>query len=280
MADSADLLVLGAYYGTGDKGGKLSVFLMGCYDRDSKTFKTVCKVRVYRSLADKVAHLTARMSRCKAGNGHDDATIDRLQTELPMKKIEKDFARVPSWLDVHRMHTPDAVIADPYKAPVWEIAGAQFSESKHHTANKISIRFPRVTRIRDDKDFDSHTQLDELIAIAKASAMQGPKGSPKASPMASPRGSPRELSPVIERKKPAATSTSTSTSTASSTTTSTSTSTTASASSSKLSTAITKDYSGLLQEFVGDIVALEAGNDLASKVRLLGHARKRSLPHR
>ncbi|KAJ8931448.1 hypothetical protein NQ314_015632 [Rhamnusium bicolor] len=32
MADSADLIVLGAWYGTGKKGGMMSVFLMGCYN--------------------------------------------------------------------------------------------------------------------------------------------------------------------------------------------------------------------------------------------------------
>ncbi len=32
MADSADLVVLGGWYGTGQKGGLISVFLMGCQD--------------------------------------------------------------------------------------------------------------------------------------------------------------------------------------------------------------------------------------------------------
>ena len=36
MADTADLVVLGAWYGTGNKGGLMSVFLMGCYDENSK----------------------------------------------------------------------------------------------------------------------------------------------------------------------------------------------------------------------------------------------------
>jgi DNA ligase-3 len=45
MGDSADLIVLGAYYGTGAKGGKMSIFLMGCYDEDEGNFKTVVKVR-------------------------------------------------------------------------------------------------------------------------------------------------------------------------------------------------------------------------------------------
>lgn len=30
MADSADLVVLGGWYGTGQKGGLISIFLMGC----------------------------------------------------------------------------------------------------------------------------------------------------------------------------------------------------------------------------------------------------------
>ncbi|CAF4659657.1 unnamed protein product, partial [Didymodactylos carnosus] len=34
MADTCDLVVLGAYYGMGKKGGLMSVFLLGCYDQN------------------------------------------------------------------------------------------------------------------------------------------------------------------------------------------------------------------------------------------------------
>ena len=44
MADSADLVVLGAWLGTGAKGGIMSVFLMGCLDDRSKKWCTVSKV--------------------------------------------------------------------------------------------------------------------------------------------------------------------------------------------------------------------------------------------
>ncbi|QQP49752.1 DNA ligase [Caligus rogercresseyi] len=36
MADTADLVVLGGWFGTGQKGGILSIFLMGCFDSKSK----------------------------------------------------------------------------------------------------------------------------------------------------------------------------------------------------------------------------------------------------
>ncbi|EDV23892.1 uncharacterized protein TRIADDRAFT_57566 [Trichoplax adhaerens] len=143
MADSADLVVLGAYYGTGNKGGVMSVFLMGTYDERSGRWRTVAK----------------------CGNGHDDKTLDKINKELSVVKISKDFSKVPGWLNVHRSLVPDFIVTDPKTAPVWEITGAEFSQSTVHTADGISIRFPRVTRIRDDKDWTNATNLDRLKTL-------------------------------------------------------------------------------------------------------------------
>ncbi|XP_065679626.1 DNA ligase 3 isoform X2 [Hydra vulgaris] len=140
MADTADLVVLGAYYGTGNKGGMMSVFLMGCYDHNQKKWLTVAK----------------------CGNGFDDDTIKKLQSSLQMKKISKDPDNVPSWLEVNRSLIPDFVAVDPKTSPVWEITGAEFSQSTTHTAAGISIRFPRVTKVRSDKNWKSATNLSQL----------------------------------------------------------------------------------------------------------------------
>ena len=95
MADSADLVVLGAYYGSGNKGaistahynvfpsslvvvcmnvfvftgGIMSIFLMGCYDERRECFVTVTK----------------------CGNGFDDKKLEALQKELKgnMRRVEK-----------------------------------------------------------------------------------------------------------------------------------------------------------------------------------------------
>ncbi|XP_026686456.1 DNA ligase 3-like [Diaphorina citri] len=53
--------------------------------------------------------------------------------------------------------------------PVWEISGAEFSQAEIHTADGISIRFPRVTKIRDDKDWKTATNLPELKVLFKKS---------------------------------------------------------------------------------------------------------------
>lgn len=51
---------------------------------------------------------------------------------------------------------PDFVVKDPKASPVWEITGAEFSKAEIHTADGISIRFPRCTKIRSDKVIESY----------------------------------------------------------------------------------------------------------------------------
>lgn len=148
MADTADLVVLGAFYGKGSNGGIMSSFLMGCYDPDSGKWCTVTK----------------------CSGGYDDAMLARLQKELDVVKISKEPGKIPSWLKIVKNYYPDFIIRDPKSAPVWEITGAEFSKSEMHTADGISIRFPRMTRIRDDKDWQTATnlhQLRELFRISK-----------------------------------------------------------------------------------------------------------------
>ncbi|XP_062341301.1 DNA ligase 3 [Osmerus eperlanus] len=148
MADTADLVVLGAFYGKGSNGGIMSSFLMGCYDPDSKKWCTVTK----------------------CSGGYDDAMLARLQKELDVIKISKEPSKIPGWLKIIKNYYPDFIIRDPETAPVWEITGAEFSKSEMHTADGISIRFPRCTRIRDDKDWKTATnlhQLRELYRISK-----------------------------------------------------------------------------------------------------------------
>lgn len=142
MADTADLVVLGAWFGTGKKGGMMSVFLMGCLDRKRNKWCTVTKVHT----------------------GHDDSTLQKLQKQLAplMVKISQDSYKIPAWLDCNKGMVPDFVALDPKKQPVWEITGTELTKANLHTAGGISVRFPRVTRIRDDKDWEAATDLDEL----------------------------------------------------------------------------------------------------------------------
>ena len=81
----------------------------------------------------------------------------------------KDYNLVPHWLNCSRQMAPDFISKDPQKSPVWEITGAEFSKAEIHTADGISIRFPRVTRIREDKDWKTATNLSQLNQLYETS---------------------------------------------------------------------------------------------------------------
>ena len=44
VADSVDVLVMGAYYGKGKRSGNYGGFLLGVYDADNEEYQTVCKL--------------------------------------------------------------------------------------------------------------------------------------------------------------------------------------------------------------------------------------------
>ncbi|XP_034664014.1 DNA ligase 3 [Drosophila subobscura] len=147
MADTADLVVLGAWFGSGKKGGVLSIFLMGCYDERDHLWKTVTKVH----------------------SGLDDATNEEMHATL-MKLTERaDASKTPNWLLCKKSLVPDVLAKDPASMPVWEITGAEFTKSEAHTASGISIRFPRITRLRSDKTAKEANDLAHLEDLYEAS---------------------------------------------------------------------------------------------------------------
>lgn len=144
IADTADLVILGAWFGSGKLGGIYSIFLMGCYDESNKLWKTVTKVH----------------------SGLDDKEMEEMHQKITplMEKFDKN-SKIPKWLNLNRQMIPNAIAKDVTIMPILEITGAEFTNSDIHTANSISIRFPRITKIRDDKSTKEATNLQELTHL-------------------------------------------------------------------------------------------------------------------
>ncbi|ETO12360.1 hypothetical protein RFI_25015 [Reticulomyxa filosa] len=160
MAEAADLVVLGAYKGSGKHGGLYSTFLTGVLDSNLQQFKTVCKVH----------------------NGLDDEQLKTFTNTLDMVEFNQD--ECPLWLDVTRTLEPDWIVRNPKKSPVFEVTGFDYSESQVHSAtdekgNRVSIRFPRVTKIRTEKNYKTATTLQELRHLIKSSRENLQKNSSK-----------------------------------------------------------------------------------------------------
>lgn len=142
MIDTVDLVVVGAFYGKGRRGGKFGALLMAAYNPEKDVFETVCKL----------------------GTGFKDEDLDKLSDMLKPYIREKKHPRVVAQME------PD-VWVDPVL--VAEVIGAELTLSPIHTCGRgvlevdtgISIRFPRFIRWRPDKRPEDATTSHELIEM-------------------------------------------------------------------------------------------------------------------
>jgi len=144
MIDTVDLVVVGAFYGRGRRGGKLSSLLMAAYNPEKDIFRTVCKV----------------------ATGFTDEELERMQDMLREIIIPHKHPRVDSKLE------PDVWVEPKLVA---EILGAELTLSPMHTCCLgwvkpgvgISIRFPRFIRWRPDKAPEDATTEQEIYEMFK-----------------------------------------------------------------------------------------------------------------
>ncbi len=145
MMDTVDLVVVGAFYGRGKRGGLLSSLLMAAYDPQRDVFKTVCKV----------------------ATGFSDEELENMQELLEPLKRPTKHPRVESRVK------PDVWIEPSLVA---EILGAELTLSPMHSCCMdavrqgvgISIRFPRFIRWRHDKRPEDATTEEELLEMYRS----------------------------------------------------------------------------------------------------------------
>ena len=140
LADSADLVIVGAIHGRGKRTGLYGAILASAYDIDSDTYPTVCKI----------------------GTGFTDEMLAEFKERLEKHKLEQKNPKVISDIDADVWFEPVEVI---------EVLGDEITLSPTHPAGRkilkdggLAIRFPRFTgRWRDDKDPTQATSVDDLI---------------------------------------------------------------------------------------------------------------------
>lgn len=146
MSDTVDLVVVGAFAGRGKRAGTYGALLMASYDKDSDTFKTVCKL----------------------GTGFDDETLFSLPERFRVGRRDRRHARVDSKMEPDVWFEPRHVL---------EVRGAELTLSPVHTAAwgqlkanaGLAVRFPRFTgRWRDDKSPEEATSILELVEMYQA----------------------------------------------------------------------------------------------------------------
>jgi DNA ligase-1 len=143
LADTLDLVVVGAYAGKGKRGGTYGALLCAAYNHDEDKFQTFCKV----------------------GTGFSDAQLERLPEKLRDTKKPKSSATVV----VTREMQPDYWFTPKY---VLEVRGSDITESPVHTCNwnerekrGLALRFPRFERWRPEKASEQATTVKEIVSM-------------------------------------------------------------------------------------------------------------------
>ena len=146
MADTVDLVVVGAFAGKGRRAGTYGALLLAAYNDEKDVFETVCKV----------------------GSGFKDADLAQLPNMLNPLIVERRPPRVISELEPDYWIIPTLVM---------EVIGAELTLSPVHTAAReivkkkhgkdagIAIRFPRFIRWRTDKKPEDATTVRELFEM-------------------------------------------------------------------------------------------------------------------
>lgn len=141
LSDTLDLVVVGAFHGSGRRKGTYGALLMAVYSPGEGRFKTICKL----------------------GSGLNDKDLEDLVGKLDLIKGERNIV----WKNVESKIVPDIHVSPTM---VMEVLGAEITFSPVHTCSfgkkrdgaGFALRFPRFTgRFRDDKDpYDATTEKE------------------------------------------------------------------------------------------------------------------------
>ncbi|XP_020870859.1 LOW QUALITY PROTEIN: DNA ligase 1 [Arabidopsis lyrata subsp. lyrata] len=158
IGDSVDLVPIAAFHGRGKRTGFFGAFLLACYDVDKEEFQSICKI----------------------GTGFSDAELQELSSSLFSKviAIPKQYYQVDDGLN------PD-VWLEPTE--VWEVKAADLTISPVHRAaigivdpdKGISLRFPRLVRVRKDKNPEEATSSDQIAEMYQAQKHNQPSNQGK-----------------------------------------------------------------------------------------------------
>jgi DNA ligase-1 len=156
VADSVDLVVIGAYHGKGKRTNVYGAYLMACYDPENDEYQSVCKV----------------------GTGFKDEDLVKLTESMKPHIVQSQRKPV-------NFNTAEQD-ADEWFSPtvVWELQAADLSlSSKHKGAvgiinpdRGIGLRFPRFLRERPDKKAEGATNSEQIADMYKSQDLNGVNG--------------------------------------------------------------------------------------------------------
>jgi len=154
LADTLDLVIVGALHGRGRRTGRYGALLLAAYDPKSDLFQSATKV----------------------GTGFTDEHLEQFYSNMKKHVVKQRHARVQTGMKMDVWFEPAIVI---------EVIASEITLSPSHPAARdsvregfgLALRFPKFTgKIRDDKNPEDATTTDELLSMYKKQLkVAGPK---------------------------------------------------------------------------------------------------------
>ncbi|GFQ05884.1 DNA ligase 1 [Phtheirospermum japonicum] len=157
IGDSLDLVPIAAFDGCGKRTGVYGSFLLACYDSDKEEYQSICKVgeSYYRY-------------------------SDTIGPDVWFEPSEEASCIPFQYFDVYPIlvtlsNAYKHIVFTHLQSPVWEVKAADLTISPHYHAaigvvdpdKGISLRFPRLLRVRDDKKPEQATSSDMVAHMYK-----------------------------------------------------------------------------------------------------------------
>mmetsp|Transcript_12056 Transcript_12056/g.34478 ORF Transcript_12056/g.34478 Transcript_12056/m.34478 type:complete len:982 (+) Transcript_12056:74-3019(+) len=153
LADSIDVIPIGAWRGSGRKANWFSPFLCAIYEPSTGEYQSLC--RVMSGFSDEFYQSKFAFYAKK--------TLD----ERPENVVTGEAP--PYWFEpteVWEIRGADLTISPVHKAAVGRLDGLDGNvDLDDEEGRGISLRFPRFVRVRDDKKLDEATSSTQILSL-------------------------------------------------------------------------------------------------------------------
>eukprot|EP00890_Picochlorum_soloecismus_P002104 jgi/Picsp_1/2895/NSC_01120-R1_dna ligase len=157
VGDTFDLVPIGAWYGKGKRTGVYGSYMLAIWDPENEEYQAITKI----------------------GTGFSEELLKDLSSSMG-----RNVMQAPKGY----FNYPETLVPDVWFEPnaVWEVKAADLSISPIYKAGiglvdegkGISIRFPRLVRVREDKGPEDSTSPDQVADMYRQQAVLQGKSAP------------------------------------------------------------------------------------------------------
>lgn len=146
LADTLDLVIVGALHGRGRRVGKYGALLLACYDHEADIFRSISKV----------------------GAGFTDIHLEDFYKKLEKHKIEHVHPRVDIITQNMDVWFEPSVVIEVIASEITVSSAYSAAMNSIRKGYGLALRFPKFTgKTRDDKSPEDATTVEEIVEMYK-----------------------------------------------------------------------------------------------------------------